>query len=85
MGEDRELLEEELLKSIAERIKRMGLQVPAILFLEAHKPLSFIGGQALYFSAPFLGLLFGFQNVSLFADILSKPGGIERLLKKLEE
>jgi hypothetical protein len=85
MEKDRELLEEELLKRIADRIKRMGLQVPAILFLEAHKPLAFIGGQALFFSAPFLGLLFGFQNVSLFADILSRPGGMERLLRKLEE
>ncbi|MGB9876612.1 MAG: hypothetical protein ACPLPS_02500 [bacterium] len=85
MGEDRELLEEELLERIAERIKKMGLQVPAILFFEAHKPLAFLGGQALYFSAPFLGLVFGFQRVSLFAEILSKPGGIEKLLRKLEE
>jgi len=85
MGEDRELMEEELLKRIAERIKRMGLEAPAILFLEANKPLAFIGGQALFFSAPFLGLIFGFENVSLFADILSRPGGIERLLRKLEE
>lgn len=84
MEEDREL-EEEFLNRVVERIKRMGLERPAVLFLEAHKPLSFIGGQFLYFSLPFLGLLVGFQNVSTFAKILSTPGGVERLLRKLEE
>lgn len=84
MEEDREL-EEELLHRIAERIKRMGLVGPAILFLEAHKPLAFIGGQFLYFSVPFLGVIFGFQNITAFAKILSTPGGVEKLLKKLEE
>lgn len=84
MEKDREL-EEELLNRVAERIKRMGLQMPAILFLEAHKPLGFIGGQVLYFSLPFLGVIFGFQNVSLFAKILSTPGGVEKLIRRLEE
>ncbi|MBC7327717.1 hypothetical protein H5T87_06345 [bacterium] len=84
MEEDREL-EEQFIDRLAERIKRMGLVAPAIFFLEAHKPLSFIGGQVLYFSRPFLGVLFGFQNISLAAKILSTPGGVEKLLKKLEE
>lgn len=84
MEEDREL-EEEFISQVAERIKRMGLETPAVFFLEAHKPLAFVGGQILYFSLPFLGLLFGFQNVSNFAKILSTPGGVERLLRKLEE
>jgi len=84
MEEHREM-EEELITKVVDRIKRMGLEAPAILFLEAHKPLAFIGGQILYFSRPFLGLIFGFQDVSLFAKILSTPGGVERLLEKLEE
>ncbi len=83
MEENRDL-EEEFLNRVAERIKKMGLEAPAVLFLEAHKPLSFIGGQFLYFSLPFLGAIFGFQNVSLFAKILSTQEGVEKLLRKLE-
>lgn len=85
MAEDKSLLEEQLLDKIAERIKRLGLEAPAILFLEFHKPLSFLVSQVLYFSTPFLGLLLGFENISLFAQILSQPGGVERLIRKLEE
>lgn len=75
---------DELIEDLAEKIARLGLTAPAILFLEAHKPLSFLGGQALLFSQPLLGFLLGDEAARDYALLLEDRENVERLLRSLE-
>jgi len=48
---------ERSLERITQQLIRWRLSAPAIAFLHAHKPLSFIGAQLLLILQPFLGIL----------------------------
>ena len=68
-----------LIERVARRIERRGLVAPAVLFLETLRPLSFLGGQMLYLAQPILG-----QSAAEYAALLEDPGGVDRLLARLE-
>ena len=73
---------DELIEAIAERIDQFGMIVPAIFFLEMNKPLSYIGGQAMHFFAPIVGVFFStFEDYAYF---LEDRKNIELLIQKLE-
>ena len=61
------------------------MTVPAILFLESVKPLSFVGSQALYFFEPIVRALFTVPEYERFAVLLERRENIEVLLVKIEE
>ncbi|HIE09062.1 MAG TPA: hypothetical protein EYP65_04360 [Armatimonadetes bacterium] len=84
---DEMLLEEEreVLDRIAEFVVERGLGVPAILFLEMHRPLAGIGGHALLMASPFLGPIIGMPKVEALYRALTKPGGIDYLIGRIEE
>ncbi len=84
---ERELdpLERELLDKIAEFIVQRKMETAAILFLEMHRPLSNIGGHALLMASPLLGSIIGMPKVEALHRALSKPGGIDYLLDRIEE
>jgi hypothetical protein len=75
----------EIADKIASQVVKRGLSVPAILFLEMHKPLSRIAANtAVVFSPfiiPFCGLSF-FDNYSQF---LEERDNIERVIRRIEE
>ncbi len=73
-----------LIESLIQRINRWGLTTLAIIFLEANKPLSFIGSQALLFSQPLLGFLLGDEVVREYASLFEDRANVERLLQGLE-
>lgn len=73
-----------LIEDLAQKIARLGLTTPAILFLEAHKPLSFLGSQALLFSQPLLGFLLGDETARDYALLLEDQENVEQLLRSLE-
>jgi len=84
---DEDLTEEQttaLLHKAARAIVERRLETPAILFLEMHKPLAFLGGQAAVAFAPFLVPFFGFDFVNDYSRLLSKRENIERLIQMLE-
>ncbi len=60
------------------------MTVPAILFLESVKPLSFVGSQALYFFEPMVRALFSVPEYERFAALLERRENIEVLLVKIE-
>ena len=60
------------------------MTVPAILFLESVKPLSFIGSQALYFFEPMVRAIFSVPEYERFAALLERRENIEVLLVKIE-
>jgi acyl-CoA reductase-like NAD-dependent aldehyde dehydrogenase len=82
-----ELTEEEtesLLDKAAEEISRRKMEVPAILFLEMHKPLAYVGSQAAAFFAPFLIPILGFDRVNNYSRLMAKRDNVEKLIQRLE-
>lgn len=85
---DSELTEEEtvsLLQKAVDDIRRRGLVAPAILGLELHKPLAFVGASASVVAAPFLVPFVGFDFVNNYSRLFAKRENVERLIKMLEE
>ena len=73
---------DEILDAIAKRVEQFGMTVPAIFFLEMNKPLSYIGGQAMHFFAPIVGVFFEtFEDYAYFFD---DRNNVELLIQKLE-
>lgn len=84
---DRELSPEEtdnIIESIAQDVVRRRLETPAILFLESHKPLSFVASQALVVGTPMLGSLFGVDKIRQYSGLLQSRDNIEKLLQRIE-
>ena len=73
-----------ILRKIAFEIKKRKLETPAILLFESHKPLSYIGGQATFFFAPFLVPILGYNNVRDYGRMLNRRDSIDRLVDYLE-
>ncbi len=57
---------------------RPKIDAPLRLFLHSHRPLAFVGGQALLTLSPLLALL-GWRNGERWAEQLSTPDGIDQL------
>ncbi len=82
---------ERMIERLAEWIEAKGLRSPAILFLEANKPLTLIGSQVLLFLQPLLGFIgptLGWFDddriLAEFATLLEDPASIDRILERLE-
>ena len=73
----------ELANKIADAVGRHGLTTPAIWFLEMHKPLGFLGAQALLFLQPLLGVITGDELIQDAASLLEDPAGVDALLGRL--
>jgi len=73
------------IEKLAQQVVGRGLEVPAILFLEMHKPLTFIASQGLLVAAPVLGAFLGMDRVHHLASFLSSRDNIERLIGRIEE
>lgn len=73
---------DDIIDAIAKRVEQFGMLVPAIFFLEMNKPLSYIGGQAMHFFAPIVGVFFNtFEDYAYFFD---DRKNMELLIQKLE-
>jgi hypothetical protein len=83
--EEQERTEREIMDRFAARIVEWRMTAPAIFFLEAAKPLSFLGNQALVFFEPIVQSLFNFKSYEDVAAILEDRRNLEYLLRKLEE
>ena len=76
--------EEEMINKAAEKIVESGLEVGALFFLNALKPIYFIGGElGHFFLAPYLILLEG--KGEEFLDTFEKRENIQKLITKVEE
>lgn len=73
-----------LIDSFARRIVAAGMIAPAILFLEMHKPLAFLGAQMLWIAQPFLTL--GFQDADIrdLALLIEDRANVQALINRLE-
>jgi hypothetical protein len=75
---------QELIDRFARRLAGLGMTAPAILFLEMHKPLAFLGAQLLWAAQPFLNIAFDPDDVRDFTTIIEDRAGIEQLIDRLE-
>jgi hypothetical protein len=73
-----------LIEGLAQRITRLGLEAPALLLLEAHRPLAFLAGQALLVAQPLLTFFTDAEVVQAYADLLAQPEVVDRLARRLE-
>jgi len=76
---------DQLIYMVADQVVKRGLETPATFFVEMNRPLSFIGGQALVFFAPILGVVFNQQTIEEFARLMEDRKNVDRLLDKIEE
>lgn len=74
----------ELIDKIAKKIVEMRMTVPAILFLESTKPLSFIGSQVMLFFQPFFRTFFSLKEYDEIALMLEERENVERLILAIE-
>ena len=74
----------ELLNEVAREIVRRNLTVPAILFLESMKPLSFLGGQLMAFFSPFVHMVVDSRSYDAFAAAIEDRENVEHLIKRIE-
>jgi hypothetical protein len=84
---DKDLTESErneIIKKTAAFVKKQGVRTPAVLFLEMHKPLSGVAGNAAIFFAPFIMPFFGFSRVDRYSRFFADRENVERLICEIE-
>ncbi|MBI4551548.1 MAG: hypothetical protein HY710_04725 [Candidatus Latescibacteria bacterium] len=74
-----------ILERVSQQIVNRRLSVPAILFLESMKPLSFLGGQLMAFFGPFVHLIVDAKSYDAFAEWIERRENVERLIRRIED
>ena len=77
--------QEEILDKISKKVVQWKMAVPAIMFLESVKPLSYLGSQVMVFFEPFVHALFNFPEYSEFQQMMERRENVERLLQRIEK
>jgi hypothetical protein len=75
---------EKTIEKVATKISQLGLETPAVLMLEAHKPLTFFVNQGLIFLTPILYPLFG-GNTQRAAKFFEDRQNVEKLIQRIEQ
>jgi hypothetical protein len=73
-----------LLEQAAQEVVRRRLEVPALLVLELHRPLTFLSSQALVVFTPLLAPAFGLENLQKLSRLLEDRTNLDRLLDRIE-
>ena len=83
---ERKLSQEDLdlIDAVAGQVVSRRMSVPAILFIESSKPLSFIGSQFLFFFEPIIRAFIKGDQYTRFAALLEERNNIELLLRAIE-
>ena len=74
----------ELLKMIANQIVKRKLTVPAIMFFESVKPLSFIGSQGMVFLQPLVQAFLNRREYDEITLMMESRENVEKLLLEIE-
>ena len=85
ISQSEESVAPELIEEIAQKIVGKKLAMPAILMLEAHRPL---GGLFSHFALafrPLLAMFLGADRAATAAQFAQSPAAIELLINKIEE
>lgn len=77
---------DELAEKIARKVVDLKLSIPAIVFLESSKPLSYLGNQLMVFFQPIIGTFL--PNSEFYNKLIAffeNRENIEVLIQKIEE
>ncbi|MCX7804619.1 MAG: hypothetical protein N3A38_05445 [Planctomycetota bacterium] len=83
-GELSEERKKRLVDAAAEWVVRKGLEAPATMFLEMHRPLTTLTSVGYAFVQPPLALMFGFWRTEEIRLLLSDPECVSELLARIE-
>ena len=72
------------IEKVTNKISELGLTGPAIVLLEAHKPLAFVSSQLLLVAQPTLDLFFSRNHIRNLADLMADSAQVEALIVSLE-
>ena len=72
------------IEKFANKITNLGLTTPAILLLESHRPLAFVGSQLLLVAQPTLDIFLPQNLIRNTATLLSNEDQLETLIVQLE-
>lgn len=75
---------DQLIERLAQAIERKGMRGPAIFFLEANKPLSFVASQGLLLLQPLLSLALGGRLTMDVALLFQERANVDLLIDRLE-
>ncbi|MBN2364374.1 hypothetical protein JXL83_09615 [candidate division WOR-3 bacterium] len=84
----KELSEEKkknIIEKLSKEIVRRELTVPAIVFFESVKPLSFIGSQAMIFFDPIVQIVFPTKMYAELQSFFEDRENVEKLIQGIEE
>lgn len=95
MTDKAELTDQEILDRLAAWVVERRMTAPAILFLESHRPLSFVGSQAMIAASPVVHVFEGFFQAfagagwqhgvyQRFAEMMGDRDNVERLIVTIE-
>jgi hypothetical protein len=73
------------LDAAAKEVIGRRMESAAIMFLEMHKPLSYLASQSIIVGMPFLGPLFGHQKLADLSKLLADSANVEKLIIRIEE
>jgi hypothetical protein len=73
-----------ILEQAAGQVVRRRLEVPAVMFLEMNRPLSFLASQGLIVLTPLFGTIFGPERMMKLAQLMEDRSNIDRLLQRIE-
>jgi hypothetical protein len=73
-----------LIDDLARRIVRWGLETPAIMFLEMHKPVAFLASQCFLMVTPLVIPLLGRWEFQKYSALLGSPEAVELLIQRIE-
>jgi hypothetical protein len=85
MGKSGPEQSEQLLEHLSQQIGRWRLTLPAIVFLQVTRPLSFIASQALLLCQPLISAFYDAPQIAGYADLLADRANVDRLVARLEE
>ena len=74
---------DELIEQLSQRAARLGMTSPAILLLEMHKPLAFLGAQLVWATQPLLQGWWRDQDLRDLARLLEDRAGVDALIERL--
>ena len=73
-----------LIDDLARRVVDRRLEMPAVLFLEMHKPVTFLASQSLLMAGPLLAPLFGIEGMRRYSQLLATRENVELLIRRIE-
>lgn len=77
--------EKSVVSSLARKVVRWGLTVPAILALEVHRPLTFMASQAMHMLTPFVSMFLDAKEFVVLAKMLERRESIEDVICAIED